>query len=86
MDNLTSLFGVVIGFYFASSAAVEYVKVKEGARSAAASTPKEPAPAAAVTGAPTESPNGQADLEAQVAALRAAVESLSQKVGQSSGT
>ena len=28
MDNLTSLFGVVIGFYFASSAVVEYGKIQ----------------------------------------------------------
>jgi hypothetical protein len=88
MDNLTSLFGVVIGFYFASSAAVEYVKVKEGARTVAGAA-KEPAPVAKE--APTVpdkalgSPNGQADLEAQVAALRAAVEDLSKKVGAGGG-
>ena len=86
MNNLTSLFGVVIGFYFASSAAVEYVKVKEGARPVAVPE-KEPAPVAkehapTASGKALGSPNGQADLEAQVAALRAAVEDLTQKVGQ----
>jgi hypothetical protein len=82
MDNLTSLFGVVIGFYFATSAAVEYAKVKEGGRAAtAASEPKQgPQPALG-----REGPNGQATLAAEVTALRSAVEALTQKVDQGGG-
>jgi cation transport ATPase len=40
MDNLTSLFGVVIGFYFASSAVVEYGKIQ--AKKAAPDAPGQP--------------------------------------------
>ena len=77
MDNLTSLFGVVIGFYFASSAAVEYAKVREGRRAAesASETDEEPRSADA-----PERPNGLGALEAEVAALRSAVEGLVRKV------
>ena len=84
MDNLTSLFGVVIGFYFASSAAVEYAKVRE-ARHALSPTAT---PASHATAAPPptpESPNGQAALQAEVAALRAAVEALTTKVDRGTG-
>lgn len=77
MDNLTSLFGVVIGFYFASSAAVEYAKVREGGRAAASASQPGQDPRSA--DAP-ERPNGQGALEAEVAALRSAVEGLIQKV------
>jgi hypothetical protein len=90
MDNLTSLFGVVLGFYFASSAAVEYAKIKETGRSARAATADSPAASASPQGGSSsgrsaESPNGQAALEAEVAALRAAVEALTQKVDTASG-
>jgi hypothetical protein len=87
MDNLTSLFGVVIGFYFASSAVVEYARIR-GARAerAAGPAPAPAAPAASGPPASTEtpgSPNGQAGLEAEVAALRAAVEALTRRVEHS---
>jgi hypothetical protein len=82
MDNLTSLFGVVIGFYFASSAALEYAKVKQGGLApAAASEPKQgPQPAPA-----PERPNKQAALEAELVALRSAVEALTQRVDHGGG-
>ncbi len=36
MNNMTSLFGVVVGFYFASTAVVEYGRSREREKSAAA--------------------------------------------------
>ena len=82
MDNLTSLFGVVIGFYFASSAAVEYAKVREGGRApAAASGPEQGQPPAVSSGRS----DGQAALEVEVAALRSAVEALTKKVEHEGG-
>lgn len=41
VDNLTSLFGVVVGFYFASSAVVEYGKTQASSPSPGNSTPQE---------------------------------------------
>jgi hypothetical protein len=42
MNNMTSLFGVVVGFYFASSAVVEYSKSRERERTAGAAAPSSP--------------------------------------------
>lgn len=39
MNNMTSLFGVVVGFYFASSAVVEYSRSRERERTGAAPAP-----------------------------------------------
>jgi hypothetical protein len=82
MDNLTSLFGVVIGFYFASSAAVEYAKVREGGRAPAATSGPEQGQRPAL--APVK-PDGQAALEVEVAKLRSAVEALTKKMDEVSG-
>jgi hypothetical protein len=64
MSNLTSLFGIVIGFYFASSAAIEYGKIRAGKSPAEGSG--EPAPAAGT----------RSSLEAKVAELEATVARL----------
>jgi hypothetical protein len=77
MDNLTSLFGVVIGFYFASSAAVEWAKVREAGRARAAGHEAPPAePPAPIAGGQDEG----AVLRAQVEELRATVEELTRRV------
>jgi hypothetical protein len=65
MSNLTSLFGVVIGFYFASSAVVEYGKIRAGKTGDQAPSETPPAPARS-TGA----------LEAKIAELEATVSRL----------
>jgi hypothetical protein len=70
MSNLTSLFGVVIGFYFASSAVVEYGKIQAG-KNAPQQPPAEapPVPTAAASTAALEA--RIAELEATVARLTA---------------
>jgi hypothetical protein len=64
MDNLTSLFGVVIGFYFASSAVVEYGKIQA----------KKPTPD--VPGGTHHSAGDHSALEARVEELQALVSKL----------
>jgi hypothetical protein len=63
MNNMTSLFGVVVGFYFASSAVVEYGRSREREKTAAAAA-----------AAPSSS-----DLEAEVRALRELVSELTER-------
>ncbi|MDP9343549.1 MAG: hypothetical protein M3Q23_15950 [Actinomycetota bacterium] len=70
MSNLTSLFGVVIGFYFASSAVVEYGKIRAGAGKDTdpASGDASPPPLASTSALEAK----LAELEATVARLTAA--------------
>jgi len=82
MDNLTSLFGVVIGFYFASSAVVEYAKVRESGKAKTAAigqidTP--PPPIAGGADVPAHDV-GTAALQAEIATLKATVEELARKL------
>jgi hypothetical protein len=80
MDNLTSLFGVVIGFYFASSAVVEYAKVRESgkAKSAAAAAGQPDAPPPVAGGADVD----PASLYAEIDALRTKVEDLTKELAE----
>ena len=76
MSNLTSLFGIVIGFYFASSAALEYGKIRagnapspaEGSGEAGAEEAGSPETGAAAA--------TRSSLEAKVAELEATVAKL----------
>jgi hypothetical protein len=68
MSNLTSLFGVVIGFYFASSAVVEYGKIQAG-KSAPTAPSDQPSPSPATSALEAKI----ADLEATVAKLTEAL-------------
>ncbi len=63
MSNLTSLFGVVIGFYFASSAVVEYGKIRNRTATGEAARPGTTDPERAALEAKIE------ELQAMVARL-----------------
>jgi hypothetical protein len=72
--NLTSLMGVIVAFYFASSAAVQYAKVRSGA-----SAPPEAAAGDARSVAPSEAPaagGSEVDLREQIRRLHASVAGL----------
>jgi hypothetical protein len=78
MSSLTSLFGVVVGFYFASSAVVEYGRTRGPTSSAQPAAPDEAADAGA---------GDPAALEVEVRALREIVTRLvAQNEGGTSGT
>ena len=68
MSNMTSLFGVVIGFYFASSAVVEYGKIRQAAE-------KEFPAGGAVAEEDAEA------LKAEIAELKAKVAALEGQLG-----
>jgi hypothetical protein len=71
VDNLTSLFGVVVGFYFASSAVEAYSRAKEASARATAGTAPAPPPTDETTPAPDASALEQEikDLREMVAGL-----------------
>jgi len=75
ISNLTSLFAVIVGFYFAATAAVEYGRVRQG-REQSASHPAD------VTVVEAPAATASSSLEEEVRALRAAVATLEEQVSQ----
>jgi hypothetical protein len=73
MDNLTSLFGVVVGFYFASSAVEAYSRAKEATARATAEAAAAPVPEPTDAATP---PPDTAALEQELRDLRAMVAGL----------
>jgi hypothetical protein len=74
MDNLTSLFGVIMGFYFAASAVEAYSKAKQA--TARAQTEATAAAAAQVLEAEATQPHDTASLEQELRDLREMVAGL----------
>jgi len=77
IQNLTTLLGVIIAFYFASSAAVQYAKIRsgQGAPGGSDASPSEPTsdePSAATSARA----HPEHDVPGQIAALRASIEAL----------